>query len=56
MTKVVFESLRQRILEVQDELGASAGQDPLSDRWKCGAIAGYTDLLNTTFGEVSNDD
>lgn len=55
MTKAVMIDLQTRIQEIRDELAAQAGLDPLMDRYRSGAIAGYNDLLNISFDEVSND-
>jgi hypothetical protein len=54
VTKAVFNDLYSRILAVREDLGNTAGIDPLEDRRKVGAIAGYTDLLNIEFEEVTN--
>ncbi len=56
MTKAVFDLIYSNIQRLHVELGESAGSDSLQDRWKCGVIAGYNDLLNIEFGEVSHDD
>lgn len=54
VTKAVMTEIHNRILTLQDELGHTAGIDPASDRFKSGAIGGYTDLLNIAFDEVTD--
>lgn len=49
VTKEVFNQLRQRIRDLQDVLGTSAGIDPLQDRHLVGGIAAYNDLLNIEY-------
>ena len=44
VTKVVMASLAGKIQEVSDDLSQTAGRNPLEDRYKVGAIAGYRDL------------
>lgn len=56
VTKAIMEGFRQRIRAVEEELGQIAGVEPSNDRFKVGAIAGYLDILNVSFDEVSNDD
>lgn len=56
VTKAVFEELNKRVRLTQMELGNSAGIDPLSDRFKVGAIQAYQDLLFITFEEVKDGD
>jgi hypothetical protein len=56
VTKAVFEELGNRIRATQAELGNSAGLDPLSDRFKVGAIQAYQDMLFITFSEVKDGD
>lgn len=55
VTKSAFEMINDNIQRLQTELGESAGSDALQDRWKCGVIAGYRDLLLINFAEVEND-
>jgi hypothetical protein len=56
VTKAVFTELHNRINQSLEQLGGTAGQDPLNDRYISGAIAAYRDLLNIEFGEVTNGD
>lgn len=56
VTKAVFDELRKRVYLIQDELGVSAGLEPLQDRFKVGAVGAYTDLLNIEFDEVKDGD
>ena len=55
MTKAVLNEMYNRILRLQEQLGGSAGLDPLNDRFLSGAIGAYKDLLNVEFDEVTND-
>jgi hypothetical protein len=54
VTKAVFNELYNRILAVREDLGNTAGIDPLEDRRKTGAIAAYGDMINVEYDEVSN--
>lgn len=54
VTKAVFNELYNRILAVREDLGNTAGIDPLEDRRKAGAIAAYGDMINVEYDEVSN--
>jgi hypothetical protein len=56
VTKAVFRDIQSRILRIQEELGTTAGIEPLNDRFKSGAIGAYTDLLNVDFEEVTDGD
>lgn len=40
---------------IQEELGNTAGLDPLNDRLKVGYVQAYSDLLNISFGDIEND-
>lgn len=55
VTKAVMVEIKSRIQTIQEDLGISAGQDPLNDRFKVGAVGAYNDLLNIAFDEVSDD-
>ena len=46
---------RERIRELEQMLGASAGVDPLQDRFTVGAISAYSDILNIDVEETLND-
>lgn len=45
--------IEARIKAIQEEIGDSAGLDPLHDRFRVGAIGAYRDLLHIEFEEVS---
>jgi len=45
VTKEVFASLHERIFQLQEELGGSAGIDTRMDAMKVGAIQACKDLL-----------
>lgn len=53
VTREIINILRDRVDQLQFELGQSAGLNPAEDRFKCGAIGAYTDILNI---EVDTDD
>lgn len=50
-----MEMLYQRVRDIQEQLGVSAGEDPSMDRYRSGACTAYQDLINIEFGEVSDD-
>lgn len=54
VTKAVFQEINKRIHDIQEDLGHTAGQEPLNDRFKSGAVAAYTDILSTDFEEVKD--
>jgi hypothetical protein len=54
VTKAVMTEIARRIQAVQEDLGVTAGQEPLNDRFKSGAVGAYTDLLNIEFTEVND--
>lgn len=47
-----MEVIQNRIDQLREELGDAAGNDPLSDRFKVGAIQAYYDLIRIQFDEV----
>jgi hypothetical protein len=55
-TQEVFEEIKSRIEGLKEELAYVAGEDPRADGVKVGAIAAFTDILNTTYSEVTQDD
>ena len=56
VTKEVFRQFQERIDALRELLGDSAGEDPLLDRWKVGAIQAYKDLIHIEFEEEALDD
>lgn len=46
-----MDGFRQRIRELETQLGVQAGIDSLEDRYKAGAIAAYHDLIYVEFEE-----
>ena len=46
---------RQRIRELETQLGVQAGVDSLDDRYKAGAIAAYHDLIYIDFEESQDE-
>ena len=53
VTKEVFAVLQDRVEQLEYELSITAGLDPLEDRFKCGALAAYKDVLQV---EVDTND
>jgi len=51
-----MEGFRERIEALKEQLAQSAGVDPLSDRFKSGAIQAYNDILNVDVEEVTDED
>ena len=51
VTKEVFASLVERIHQLQEELGGSAGSDVRQDAMKVGAIQACRDILEMTVDE-----
>lgn len=49
VTQEVFRLLRERIQSLEQELGMSAGIDPLKDRYLVGAIAAHKDVILLDF-------
>ena len=45
VTKEVMSILTDRVAQLQYELGFSAGILPSEDRFKCGAIGAYNDMI-----------
>lgn len=54
VTKAVFNDLFDRIQRIREDLGNTAGIDPLMDRYKAGAINAYSDMINIEYDEVPN--
>jgi hypothetical protein len=50
-----MDMIAERIFNLHQELGQSAGVDSIMDRYKSGAIGAYTDLLNISFEDAQND-
>lgn len=55
ITQVIFKELKSRQEHLRDELSQTAGVDPLMDRWKCGVIAAYEDILSIELDEEAHD-
>lgn len=45
VTQIVFNQLSQRVADLQEMLGQSAGENPLQDSKFVGAIQAYRDML-----------
>jgi hypothetical protein len=54
VTKAVLNEMHRRIQGLQEQLGTSAGIDPLNDRFLVGAIGAYRDVTNVEFDEVTD--
>ena len=50
-TKEFFDSVHERVYVLQVELGYTAGNDPVQDAKRSGAIQALTDMLNIDFDE-----
>lgn len=55
ITQIIFKELKNRQRELKEALAERAGVDPSEDRWRCGAIAAYEDLLNIEMAEETQD-
>jgi len=49
VTQVIFSQLSERVRLLQESLGDTAGENPLSDRFSVGAIQAYKDMLLMDF-------
>jgi len=54
-TKEVFAAIRALIYEGQVELGATAGVDPIVDRYKVGKINGLETILFLELDDISSE-
>lgn len=52
-TKAFFDSVQERIYNLQVELGFTAGADSIHDAKRSGAIQAFNDMLNIDFDEES---
>lgn len=52
ITQEVFKKIKQNIDLTKEDLASSAGENPLSDRFKVGAIGAYNDLLLIDFEDT----
>lgn len=52
VTKEIFIRIQQNVERLKEELSESAGINPINDRFKSGAIAGYNDLLLIDFEDT----
>ena len=53
VTQVIFSQLNQRILDLQEILGETAGRNPAQDIEYVGAIKAYRDMVNIEYEEES---
>lgn len=57
VTQVVFSQLSQRVIDLQEMLGQSAGENPLQDSKFVGAIQAYRDMLRIEYeGDEDNEE
>ncbi len=49
VTKAVFGVLEQRIQDAKDILAATAGEDPVADRYLVGMIRGFSELQEVSY-------
>lgn len=54
VTKEVFRTIHERIYELEQGLGYSAGLDARNDVLAVGAIQAYKDILNIDFEETQS--
>lgn len=54
-TKAFFDSVQERIYVLQVELGYVAGNDPIQDAKRSGAIQALTDMLHIDFDEETQE-
>lgn len=52
ITESMFTALHNNIQRLCEDLGASAGLDPLSDRFKAGYITACRDTLDVDFADT----
>lgn len=55
ITQIIFKELENRQKELKETLVTTAGENPLMDRWRCGAIAAYGDVLDIEMHEETQD-
>lgn len=51
VTQEVFKVVEQRINDAKDILGATAGEDPIADRYLVGMIRGFNELLEIDYND-----
>ena len=49
ITNEVFGEIRQRINDIAQNLMVNAGVDPEQDRYMCGMIRAYQDIMDITY-------
>jgi hypothetical protein len=52
VTQVVFSQISNRVRELQEILGQTAGENPNQDRMYVGAIQAYNDILLMSYEET----
>lgn len=52
VTIAIFSSMVERINDGAKELAGSAGVNPLEDRFKCGMIRAYQEVMSVEFDEL----
>ena len=51
VTREVFEVINQRIIDAKDILGATAGEDPVADRYLVGMIRAFNELKGIEYDD-----
>ena len=51
VTQEVFEVIEQRIMDAKDILGATAGEDPVADRYLVGMIRAFNELKGIEYDD-----
>lgn len=54
ITQAIMRELTNRVANLKDELGKSAGIDPVEDRRKSGVICAWEDVLNIDMVEETH--
>ena len=54
ITNEVFGEVRNRIREAREDLGVNAGIDPERDRYICGMIKAWEEILDISYEGESN--
>lgn len=55
VTKAVFAELNHRAQSAREDLGNTAGVEPLNDRFKSGYVQACQDIVVIDFDEVTDD-
>lgn len=56
ITQTVYHELEERVKQLIEELIEQAGNDPVRDAERSGAIKAYRDLLNIDYSELPQEE